>query len=45
MKKIFAAIGLMLILQNAWAIDIRSAKVQGAATADIHGVSSRKRPV
>lgn len=29
MKKIFAAIGLMLILQNAWAIDIRSAKVQG----------------
>ena len=29
MKKIFAAIGLMLILQNAWAIDIHSAKVQG----------------
>ncbi len=29
MKKIFAAIGLMLILQNAWAIDIHSAKAQG----------------
>ena len=29
MKKIFAAIGLMLLLQNAWAIDIRDAKAQG----------------
>jgi hypothetical protein len=29
MKKIFAAIGLLLILQNAWAIDIREAKSQG----------------
>jgi len=29
MKKIYAAIGLMLILQNAWAIDIRDAKAQG----------------
>ncbi|MGI9233952.1 MAG: YdbL family protein [Woeseiaceae bacterium] len=29
MKKIFAAIGLMLFLQNAWAIDIRDAKQQG----------------
>jgi hypothetical protein len=29
MKKIFAAIGLMLLLQNAWAIDIGSAKAQG----------------
>jgi len=29
MKKIFAAIGLMLLLQNAWAIDIRAAKAQG----------------
>ncbi len=29
MKKIFAAIGLILILQNAWAIDIHSAKAQG----------------
>lgn len=29
MKKIFAAIGLMLLLQNAWAIDIGTAKSQG----------------
>lgn len=29
MKKLFAAIGLMLLLQNAWAIDIRDAKAQG----------------
>jgi uncharacterized protein YdbL (DUF1318 family) len=29
MKKIFAAIGLLLILQNAWAIDITDAKAQG----------------
>jgi len=29
MKKIFAAIGLLLLLQNAWAIDIHSAKAQG----------------
>jgi hypothetical protein len=29
MKKIFAAIGLMLLLQNAWAIDIGAAKAQG----------------
>ena len=29
MKKIFAAIGLVLLLQNAWAIDIDSAKAQG----------------
>ena len=29
MKKIFAAIGLLLLLQNAWAIDIRDAKEQG----------------
>ena len=29
MKKIFAAIGLMMLLQNAWAIDIRSAKSEG----------------
>lgn len=29
MKKILAAIGLLLILQNAWAIDIREAKEQG----------------
>ena len=29
MKKIFAAIGLLLFLQNAWAIDIREAKAQG----------------
>lgn len=29
MKKIFAAIGLLLLLQNAWAIDIGDAKDQG----------------
>lgn len=29
MKQIFAAIGLLLLLQNAWAIDIRDAKAQG----------------
>lgn len=29
MKKIFAAIGLALLLQNAWAIDLQSAKAQG----------------
>lgn len=29
MKRIFAAIGLFLILQNAWAIDIGDAKDQG----------------
>lgn len=29
MKKIFATIGLLLLLQNAWAIDIRDAKEQG----------------
>ncbi len=29
MKKIFAAIGLVLFLQNAWAIDIHDAKAQG----------------
>lgn len=28
-KSIFAAIGLVLLLQNAWAIDIRDAKEQG----------------
>ena len=29
MKKMFAAIGLLLLLQNAWAIDIRGAKAEG----------------
>ena len=29
MNKIFAPIGLMLLLQNAWAIDICDAKSQG----------------
>ena len=29
LKKIFVAIGLMMLLQNAWAIDIRSAKAEG----------------
>jgi len=28
-KKIFAAISLLLLLQNAWAIDIREAKTEG----------------
>ena len=29
LKKTFLAIGLMMLLQNAWAIDIRSAKADG----------------
>ena len=29
MKKIIAAIGLLLLMQSAWAIDIRDAKEQG----------------
>ena len=29
MKQILAAFGLLLLLQNAWAIDIRDAKEQG----------------
>jgi len=29
MRKIFAAIGLLLLMQNAWAIDIHDAKAQG----------------
>lgn len=29
MKKMIAAVGLLLLLQNAWAIDIRDAKEQG----------------
>lgn len=29
LKRIFAAIGLLMLLQNAWAIDIRDAKAQG----------------
>ena len=29
MKKIFAVIGLLLLMQNAWAIDIHDAKAQG----------------
>ena len=29
MRKLFAALGLLLLLQNAWAIDIDSAKSQG----------------
>ncbi len=28
-KKVFAAVGLILLMQNAWAIDIRDAKAQG----------------
>ncbi len=29
LNKTFLAIGLMMLLQNAWAIDIRSAKAEG----------------
>jgi uncharacterized protein YdbL (DUF1318 family) len=29
MKKLFVALSLLLLLQNAWAIDIRDAKSQG----------------
>ena len=29
MKRILAAIGLMMLLQNAWAIDIHTAKAEG----------------
>ena len=29
MKKIITTVGLLLLLQNAWAIDIRDAKTQG----------------
>ena len=29
MKKIITTIGLLMLLQNAWAIDIRDAKAQG----------------
>ena len=29
LKKTFVAIGLMMLLQNAWAIDISSAKAEG----------------
>ena len=29
MKKLITTIGLLLLLQNAWAIDIRDAKTQG----------------
>ena len=29
MKRIIAAIGLMMLLQNAWATDIRTAKAEG----------------
>ena len=29
MKKIITAIGLLMLLQNAWAIDIRDAKAEG----------------
>ena len=37
MKKIFAAIGLSLLMQNAWAIDIGDAKDQGAVGESITG--------
>lgn len=37
MKKIFAAIGLMMFLQSAWAIDIGAAKEQGLVGEDNTG--------
>ena len=38
MKRIFAAIGLMMLLQNAWAIDIRTAKAEGLVGEAITGL-------
>lgn len=46
MKKIFAAIGLVLLLQNAWAIDIHSAKAQGlVGEANSGYLAAVKKPV
>ena len=45
MKKIFAAIGLMMLLQNAWAIDIRTAKAEGlVGEANTGLVAAVKQP-
>ena len=46
MKKIFAAIGLVLLLQNAWAVDLHSAKAQGlVGEANSGYLAAVKRPV
>ena len=46
MKKIFAAIGLVLLLQNAWAIDLHSAKAQGLVGETNSGyLAAVKKPV
>ena len=46
MKKIFAAIGLLLLLQNAWAIDLHSAKAQGLiGEANSGYLAAVKKPV
>jgi len=46
MKKIFAAIGLMLLLQNAWAVDLHSAKAQGlVGEANSGYLAAVKKPV
>ena len=37
MKRILAAIGLMMLLQNAWAIDIQTAKAEGLVGEAITG--------
>ncbi len=46
MKKIFAAIGLVLLLQNAWAVDLHSAKAQGLVGESNSGyLAAVKEPV
>ncbi len=46
MKKIFAAIGLVLLLQNAWAVDLHSAKAQGlVGEANSGYLAAVKKPV
>jgi len=46
MKKIFSAIALTLLLQNAWAVDLGSAKAQGlVGEANSGYLAAVKRPV
>lgn len=46
LKRIFAAIGLMLLLQNAWAIDLQDAKNQGlVGEANSGYLAALKSPV
>ncbi len=46
MKKIFTAIALVLLLQNAWAIDLHSAKAQGlVGEANSGYLAAVKKPV